>query len=92
MNPMVITALIGSLARAIPAVQRLQLAALRALRTTLQSVAAAFPAAGAGTELLGAGYWRIFGYSLLAAGISGVVSFLNNIATFLPEDPTQRPT
>ena len=28
MNPMVITALIGSLARAIPAVQRLQLAAL----------------------------------------------------------------
>jgi len=91
MDPLVLllAASFGSLAKAIPAVQRLKLAALRALRTTLQAVAAAFPSAGAGAELLGSGYWKTFAYSLLAAGISGVVSFLNNIATFLPEDPTQ---
>ena len=65
-------------------------AALRALRTLLQGVAAAFPAAGPGSALLGTSYWQTFGYSCLAALITAGVSFLNNVATFLPEDPTQR--
>ena len=67
-------------------------AAVRALRTLIQGVAGAFPAAGAGTAILSTGYWQTFGYSCLGAGITAVVSFLNNVATFLPEDPTQAPT
>ncbi len=79
---------VGSLSRAIAADDRLKLAALRALRTTIQGVAGAFPSAGAGVAILATSYWQTFAYSLLAAGIAGVVSFLNNLATFLPEDPT----
>jgi hypothetical protein len=67
-------------------------AAVRALRTLLQGIAGAFPAAGAGSAILTAGYWQAFGYSCLAAGITAVVTFLNNVATFLPEDTSQAPT
>lgn len=70
----------------------LKSALVRALRTLIQGIAGAFPAAGAGTAILTAGYWQTFGYSCLAAGITAVVSFLNNIATFLPEDASQAPT
>ena len=66
-------------------------AALRAFRTLLQGIAGAFPAAGPGAAILEASYWKTFGYSCLAALITAVVSFLNNAATFLPEDPTQKP-
>ena len=71
---------------------RLTTAALRALRTLLQGIAAAFPAAGAGTVVLATTYWKAFGYSCLAALIAAMVSFLQNAAGFLPEDPTQQLT
>ena len=61
----------------------------RALRTLIQGIAAAFPAAGAGTVVLTESYWKTFAYSVVAAGITALVSFLQNIATILPEDPTQ---
>ncbi len=64
---------------------RIELAALLALRTLFQSVAAAFPAAGAGTFVLDTSYWRALGYSCLAALISAAVSFLQNISSLLPE-------
>jgi hypothetical protein len=65
-------------------------AALRALRTLIQGVGAAFPAAGVGTAVLSKGYWLTLGYSCLAAVITAVVSFLNNVAVFLPQDPSQK--
>jgi hypothetical protein len=64
---------------------RIELAALLALRTLLQSLAAAFPAAGAGTFVLDTSYWRTLGYSCLAALVSAAVSFLQNISSLLPE-------
>jgi hypothetical protein len=67
-------------------------AALRALRTLVQGVAAAFPSAGVGTAILSKGYFLTLGYSCLAALITALVSFLNNVATFLPEDPSQKTT
>ena len=66
---------------------KVRLAALRALRTLLQGIAGAFPAAGAGTAILSTGYWVTFGYSCLAAAVAAVVSFLQNVADFLPSDP-----
>jgi hypothetical protein len=65
-------------------------AALRALRTLLQGIAAAFPAAGAGIVILQTTYWNTFGYSCLAALIVALASFIQNVAGLLPEDPTQR--
>jgi hypothetical protein len=70
---------------------KLELAALRSLRTFFQGAAGAFPAAGAGTVLLTASYWQAFAFALLAAGIAAGASFLQNIASFLPQDPTQKP-
>lgn len=72
--------------------EKLKLAALRSLRTLIQGVAGAFPAAGAGTAILDTSYWETFGYSCLAALIAAAVSFLQNAASFLPDDPTQAPT
>lgn len=69
--------------------KKVRLASLRALRTLIQGIAAAFPSAGAGTVVLSTGYWQTFGYACIAALITAVVSFLQNVATFLPEDPTQ---
>lgn len=62
---------------------RVRIAGLRALRTLLQGVAGAFPAAGVGATVLSLSYWEIFGYSCLAAGITALVSFLQNAADFL---------
>jgi hypothetical protein len=70
--------------------ENINTAALRALRTLLQGIAAAFPAAGAGTVILQTTYWNTFGYSCLAALIAALVSFIQNVAGFLPEDPTRR--
>ena len=66
------------------------IAALRALRTLIQGIAAAFPAAGAGIAVLHSTCWQTFGYSCLAALIAALVSFLQNVAGILPEDPTQQ--
>jgi uncharacterized protein len=79
----------GSLSNHYEIGQKLLLAFGRALRTTIQGVAAAFPAAGIGVAILSTGYWETVGYSVLAAGIAGLVSLLNNLASFLPSDPTQ---
>lgn len=71
---------------------RLRLSLLRALRTLLQGIAGAFPAAGVGTAVLATGYWQTFGYSCIAAGVAALVSVLQNIADIFPPDPTQPPT
>jgi hypothetical protein len=68
---------------------KLKIASLRALRTLLQGVTGAFPSAGAGTVVLSTGYWQTFGYVCLAALITAIVSFVQNAATILPQDPTQ---
>ena len=68
---------------------KVQLAFLRALRTFIQGLAAAFPSAGAGTVVLSTGYWETFSYACIAALITAIVSFLQNVAAFLPADPTQ---
>jgi hypothetical protein len=67
-----------------------QVALVRAMRTLIQGLAAAFPAAGPGSAVLSTTYWETFGYSCLAAAVTALVSFLNNIAALFPEDPTQR--
>jgi hypothetical protein len=67
-------------------------ALVRALRTLIQGIAGAFPAAGPGSAILSTSYWQTFAYSCLAALVTAVVSFLNNIALFLPEDESQAPT
>jgi hypothetical protein len=69
--------------------EKAKTALLRALRTLIQGLAAAFPAAGTGVAILSTGYWQTFGYACVAALITAIVSFLQNIATILPEDPTQ---
>ena len=72
--------------------QAVRLAALRALRTLIQGVAAAFVSAAPGMAIFHAGYWQTFGFACLAAVFAAVASFLNNAATFLPSDPTQKPS
>ena len=67
---------------------KFKLAVLRALRTLILGLAAAFPSAGAGTVVLSTGYWTTFCYACLAALITAIVSLLQNVASFLPEDPT----
>lgn len=69
---------------------RIRIAALRALRTFLQGIAAAFGAGGAGSAILSTGYWETFGVAVLGAAITAIASFLQNVASFLPDDPTQQ--
>jgi len=71
--------------------EKAKLAVLRALRTFIQGVAAALPAGGAGAEILSVGYWEMFGVSVLVAGFTALASLLQNLATFLPEDPVNPP-
>lgn len=70
--------------------EKFKLAGLRALRTFIQGVAAAFPAGGTGAAILGTGYWETFGVAVLGAMITALASLLQNLASFLPEDPTQK--
>lgn len=70
--------------------QAVRTASLRALRTLLQGVAAAFVSAAPGMAIFDSGYWQTFGYACLAALFTAVASFLNNVAIFLPDDPTQK--
>ena len=73
-----------------PTGKKFQLAALRALRTFIQGLAAAFGTGGAGAAILSTGYWETFGVSVLGAAITAFASFLQNLASFLPDDPTQK--
>ncbi|MGL5829335.1 MAG: hypothetical protein ACRC0L_07180 [Angustibacter sp.] len=70
--------------------EKAEKAAYKAARTLIQGVAGAFPSAGAGTVVLSTGYWQTFGYVCIAAAITALVSFLQNVAEFLPDDPTQK--
>lgn len=67
-----------------------KLALLRALRTFIQGLAVAFGSAGVGTGLINTSYWNAFLFAVMAAGITAMASFLQNVAKFLPEDPTQQ--
>ena len=67
-----------------------KLALFRALRTFIQGVAGSFGTGAVGSSVLTATYWEAFGVSVLGALITAGVSFLQNVATFFPEDPTQR--
>lgn len=67
-----------------------KLAFFRALRTFIQGVAASFGTGAVGTSILTATYWEAFGVSVLGALITAGVSFLQNVATFFPDDPTQQ--
>lgn len=69
---------------------KLRLAFARAARTFLQGTAAAFASGGAGSAILSTGYWETFGVAVLGAAITAAASFLQNVASFLPEDPTQQ--
>jgi hypothetical protein len=69
---------------------RFKLAFLRAFRTLLQGIAGAFAAAGAGSSVIDASYWKSFEFAIIGAGLTAAASFLNNIAGFLPPDPTQK--
>lgn len=64
-------------------------ASWRATRTMLQALAAAFASSTLGPAILGAAYWRTFGFACLGVLFAGAASFLHNIAFFMPEDPTQ---
>jgi hypothetical protein len=68
---------------------QLELASLRSLRTVLQGFAGAILTAFPGTTLFAVSYWRAFGFAMLAAVITGVASFIQNVASFLPDDPSQ---
>ncbi len=70
--------------------EKARVAFLRALKTLIQGIAAAFPSGGAGAAILGTGYWKTFGVACLTALITAFASFLNNVATFLPDDPSQK--
>lgn len=70
--------------------EKFKLAALRALRTFIQGFAAAFGTGGAGSAILSTGYWETFAVSVLGAAITAFASFLQNLASFLPDDPTQK--
>ena len=70
---------------------RSELAGLRALRTFLQAIAAALVAGGAGATVIDVSYWEGFLVAAIGAALAAVASFLQNIATFLPDDPGQNP-
>ena len=63
-------------------------AAWRAVRTLLQGVVAAFPAAGPASTIVNATYWRTWQASVLVALTASLVSFLQNVVSAIP-DPGQ---
>jgi hypothetical protein len=71
--------------------EKFKLSALRGLKTFLQGVAASLPTGGAGAEILEVGYWEMVGVAIIAAAFAGLASFIQNISTFLPDDPTVTP-
>lgn len=70
--------------------KKILLAFLRALRTFIQGTAGALVSAFPGQAFFDVSYWKAFGFSVLAAGITAAASFLYNVAGFLPDDPTQK--
>jgi hypothetical protein len=60
----------------------------RSLRTLLQGLVAAFPAAGPASTIVDATYWSTFGASAVVAVTAAVVSLLQNLLSIVP-DPGQ---
>ena len=50
----------------------MKLALLRAVRTLLQGIVAAFGTAGVGTTVVTTGYWKAFMVALAGAGITAI--------------------
>lgn len=71
--------------------KRASLSGQRALRTFLQAVAAALVGSGPGSATLSVSYWEALEVALLGAVLTGIASFLQNMASFLPSDPGQNP-
>jgi hypothetical protein len=69
---------------------KVKLALWRATRTFLQGLAASFGTGAVGSAYLDTGYWEAVAVSIGGALITAVVSFLQNVASFLPTDPTQK--
>ena len=63
-------------------------AAWRALRTFLQGVVGAFPAAGPASTIVNAAYWTTWRAGVVVAATGAVVSFLQNVVSAIP-DPGQ---
>lgn len=63
-------------------------AAWRGLRTLLQGVVGAFPAAGPASTIVDATYWTTWWASVLVALTGAIVSFLQNLISAIP-DPGQ---
>jgi hypothetical protein len=59
-------------------------AGVKALRTFLQGIAAALGTGGAGSAVLGTGYWETVGVACIGAGITGVATFIQGVAGTLP--------
>lgn len=70
---------------------KVQLALLRALRTFLQGVVAALGTGVAGSAILTTGYWETVGVAIVGAAITAIASFIQNVISILPADPTQKP-
>ena len=66
---------------------KLKLSALRAFRTFLQGVAAAFPAGGAGAAIPAPATGRRSAWAVLGAGITAIASLLQNVASNLSRGP-----
>jgi hypothetical protein len=64
---------------------RLKVALLRAVRTFIQGVAAAFGTAGVGTTVITTSYWTAFGVAVAGAGITAFASFLQNVSKLFPD-------
>jgi hypothetical protein len=60
----------------------------RALRTLLQSAAAALAASPAGAAVLDVAYWKSAAYSIATAVLASAVSWLQNAAEALKDPPT----
>lgn len=68
--------------------EKVRKAAWRALRTLLQGVVGAFPAAGPASTIVDATYWKMWWASVLVALTAAFVSFLQNVVSIIP-DPGQ---
>ena len=63
---------------------KLKPSGIKELRTLLQGLAAALGTGGAGSAVLGTGYWETVGVACIGAGITALASLLQGLAGQLP--------
>ena len=63
--------------------EKISKALWRALRTLLQGIVAAFPAAGPGSTILDVTYWKMWWVSVLVAATTALVSLLQNLINLI---------